>query len=131
MDWLLLSTPVLPLAWGYLLLREIHFARHLRKTGIKATGQIVSQRQEIGRYNSLRAVPLAKYLTKRGQLIEAESASSTIASKLPIGARVTLYYDAKQPNRFMFAQELTMVSRYVLLALAILLVVVVSLLVWS
>lgn len=131
MDWLLLSTPALPLAGGYLILREIQAARYLRKAGLKATGTIVSQRKEVGRYNSLRAVPIARYLTKRGQLIEAESTSSTTQPTLPTGARVTLYYDPKQPSRFMFAQELAVGSRYVLLALAIFLVIAIGLLAWS
>jgi hypothetical protein len=120
MDRLGLLTSLVPLAGAGIIIREIRLARRLRNVGIEVVGRIVRQRLRSGRSGSY-FIPTARFATQRGQVIVTESAGYITRPKFFNEEDVVLYYDPDYPARFLFAEELGSGSRYIYLALSVLL----------
>jgi hypothetical protein len=112
----------LSLILGVSTLRQIRRARHLQHTGVEVLGRVVHQR-EVSNRSGKYFIPTIRFTTYFGQLIEAESAEPSAKLEFFDGNEVVLYYNPNQPNEFLLAQELNLRSRYGLLVIAALLLI--------
>jgi hypothetical protein len=121
MHWLIFPLFLALLVWASLISREIWLTWRLRKIGVTTLGQVVRHRERFfrSRNNSPRFVPIVRFTTLSGQVVEAESWGASTELDFLNGVEVVVYYDAQQPQRFLVTQELVSYTKYWLLAFAL------------
>ncbi|MBF9223707.1 hypothetical protein I2H31_21565 [Hymenobacter sp. BT662] len=134
MTWLAFLVACLPGSVAYAVFDEIKLASTLLRNGIEQEGVIVSQRKVSRGRNGTYLIPKVRFTTLTGSVIEGESVSTEwffdtrtmlFADKVEFfdDSYALLRYDANNPKRFLFIQELDQTRSYWALALAGLLTV--------
>lgn len=101
------------------ILRGIRFAKKMQRSGVQASGVIVSQRkvQRGGRGSfDTYLVPKVRYQFLDGKTVEGESMGGSEVEFYD-GQEAYLLYDADEPTHFLFIQEINQNQAFISLAL--------------
>ena len=108
--------------------REIKQASMLRREGLECSGIIVSQREVTPSRGASYLVPRVRFKTEAGEVIEGESIGASwffsarggiLSNKVEFFDNSEAYvrYDVRNPNSFLFIQELNQTGSYWMLAM--------------
>ncbi|MBD2723414.1 DUF3592 domain-containing protein [Hymenobacter armeniacus] len=135
MAWLAVVFACIPGSVAYAVLAEIRLASELSRNGIEQEGVIISQREVARSRSGSYYVPKVRFTTRNGEVVEGESAGLErfldarhlfFADKVEFfdNDYALLRYDAANPRRFLFIQELDQTKNHWLLVITSLLTVV-------
>ena len=79
---------------------------YLRRFGKPVTGRVVQQRKWQNRGN-ISFSPTVEFTTQTAEAITVENESARAPAEFTYGQLVLIYYDPKQPARFLLAEQLT------------------------